>query len=121
MTLVLRGSVPTKKNQLRPRAGRGRAHRYDASTAADLERLITYARIQWGPRDPLESPRMEFRFFVLNARQDRDGILTTILDCLKTARVLIDDSIYRCNGELLLHPAQLVAAGEERVEVTLGT
>lgn len=44
-------------------------------------------------------------------------MLTTVLDCLCPAEVLVNDNVARCNGLLMLFPA---AADEEaRVVITL--
>ncbi len=122
MKLILRGAIPSKKNKLRPRNRRygGRAHMYDQETKAQIDALTTYARIQWGPRSPLVHPSWSFQFFVANAAKDQDGMLTCILDCLKQARVIVDDSITQCNGRLILESAVVVTdPREERVEITI--
>jgi len=108
--IMLYGPVPAKKNKLRPRSrgSKGRAHMYDEKTAGAIEALATQARIQWGPRRAIAHPELYFRFEVANSAADKDGMLTTVLDCLKTAGVLHDDSIRWCNGVHVNYPAEIV-------------
>jgi Holliday junction resolvase RusA-like endonuclease len=75
-----------------------------------------WARSQW-VRPPVESPDMSFTFFVSAARRDRDGMLTTALDCLQEAGILVNDNIKRNNGRTVLEPCQFVSAAKERVEI----
>ncbi len=112
--LVLWGAVPSKKNM---RSLKSKGRYYDQKTKAELKALETYARIQWGPRRAADNPRMEFHFFVKARRKDRDGMYTTILDCLVKARVLHNDSVRWCNGAHVLHP--VIVAQDERVEVLI--
>lgn len=114
--LVLVGSVPSKKNN-RSHTG-ARAH-YDKETAAAIETLIDQARLQWRRRPALDSPEMHFTVFCVNARQDIDGILTTLLDVLVKAGVLFDDSIRWCNGLKVILPATICDPRDARAEVTL--
>lgn len=113
--LVLRGHVPSKKNLLRVANGHGYR---DTKVVAEIEALRTYARIAWGLRRPLEHPKIEVRFFVKERRGDRDNMLTTILDCLTSAGVLVNDNIARCNGTITIRPA-VVTADEPRCEILL--
>lgn len=120
MKLTLYGPIPSKKNKLRPRSGKGRAYHYDKETADQIEALTTFARIQWGPRPPLVHPEMELMFFVLNPAKDQDGMYTCLLDCLKQARVIQDDSIKWLNGKVTIHPAHVVSSlRDERVEIEI--
>lgn len=120
--LELRTVPPSKKNKLRPRASRargsyGRAHMYDAVTKSAIESVTTQLRIQWGTLDPLVSPNLTVQLRMWNGQQDRDGILTTLLDCMKTAGVIVDDSAAAFNGTLTVLPAEFVPV--DRAGVTL--
>ena len=114
MTLVLRGHCPSKKNLWR--RGRG-GHTYiDSETQTLIDALTIQAEEQW-KREPVKHPGMRVQFFVASRRQDRDNMLTTILDCLKKAGVIEDDNIARFNGVLTLLPALLVFEEDERTVV----
>lgn len=121
LRLVIYGKLPSKKNKLRPRSRRsgGRAHMYDKETKAELDSMTMQARVAWGARRPLESPNVDVYFFVANPAKDRDGIWTSVLDCLKNAGVILDDSIALYNGIERKHPAEIVEAADERVEVVI--
>lgn len=90
---------------------------YDEQTAGELLALETYARIRWGPRPPLTHPDISVTFYCVNAAQDRDGMLTTVLDVLVKARVLTDDNMRHCNGAIVLRPA--VIGKEQKTVIEL--
>lgn len=114
IVITLYGAAPSKKNALRPTFGR-RGYVYDAQTKAALESLVDQARIQWGTRRrAVTSPRIQFKAFTLNRKQDRDGMLTTALDVMKKAGILHDDCIEFCNGEIVIEPATIVLHDRER-------
>lgn len=105
--------IPTKKNALRPRGRdsygqRLKGYRYDTELKAALNAIATYCRIAWGSRQPILDPDIWVTFQTTLAAQDRDGMLTTVLDCLVEARVLHDDRIAKCNGRIIVEPAVLV-------------
>ena len=116
-TLVLKGHCPSKKNLWK--RGRGGRTYIDDETAALIDALTYQAEAQWCWRGAVKHPDMRVRFYVATKRQDRDNMLTTILDCLKKAGVIEDDNIARFNGVLTVLPALLVK-DEERtvVEIT---
>lgn len=118
ITLRLRGELPSKKNdrQIRrwgPRVGIGNSREKEVLMAA----LAWQAREQWGQREPLEHPKMSFQFTVKHRRKDRDNLLTTVLDVLVTAGVLVSDSISKFNGTLTILPAIINKHAEEGVEI----
>jgi len=104
VVLKLRGDTPSKKNRLRPRKGPGKGKMYDPAVKAVMDGLHWQVKAQWGDRPPVRHPALQFWIYAVE-RKDRDGIVTTLLDVLKTAGVLVDDSIKECNGLLLIHPA----------------
>jgi hypothetical protein len=58
--------------------------------------------------------------YVFNWAKDRDGIWTTVLDALKQARIIWDDSLRWYNGRELKHPAeQAPNLRMERIIITL--
>jgi hypothetical protein len=118
ITLRLIGDLPCKKNRIH--AARGQRGHYPKDTKRTLDNLLLQARSQWGTREPWLHPDLEIRMYVYNTHKDRDGIVTTILDVLKKARVIEDDSIAFCNGLRTEHPALPVRTiREERIEITL--
>jgi hypothetical protein len=114
--MVLYGNIPSKKNYLQvgPRGGR-----YRGEVSACIANLTMQARAAWGARPPVESPDIEVRLFIHNPAKDRDGIWTTLLDVLKKARVIHDDSIRRNNGKETQWPVVIVNKRDERAEITI--
>lgn len=117
-TLKLVGPVPSKKNNLAPRGPKGRLG-VSRHIQSQLDALVMQAMMQWGRKAPLEHPSMDFRIHCLSGQQDRDNIVTSLLDCLKKAGVILDDSTARCNGRLVIHPS-ILATGDPFVEIGLG-
>jgi hypothetical protein len=118
------GWIPSKKNKLRPRSapatGRGRSGLvYDKDVKQALRSLETQARVQWGPRKPWLHPLLEVRFLVSNEDQDLDGMFTALLDAMKKARVIVDDSISVFNGGFQVRPAEIVATERRGADVIL--
>ncbi len=93
--LTLVGPQITKKNQPRPRKG---GIYYDDKTHALIDSYIWQAKSQWrnrqGPLPPLT--RFGYSMDLFNQRSDPDGIVTTTLDCLKSAGVITDDAARCC-------------------------
>lgn len=117
-TLILIGDLPAKKNRIR--TARGMGGHYDDKTRATICNLILQARTQWGARAPV--PRrtdVKIILWLHNWRKDRDGIVTTLLDCLKEARVITDDSCNGLNGWFVMAPALECESRDERAEITL--
>lgn len=54
----------------------------------------------------LRHPDMEVWWFTNKKTQDRDNVLTTVLDVLVMARVIYDDRVSAFNGKIILHPAE---------------
>jgi Holliday junction resolvase RusA-like endonuclease len=119
VTLTLRGHVPSKKNNWRPRAGGG--IRTDKDTKEFIQALTDEAWIEWrklhAPEEPpmLEHPSMMVCFYVRDRRSDRDNKLSTLLDVLQKAGVIRNDNVKWFNAELRLMPA--IVASEEKVVV----
>ena len=121
VTLWLPGPIPTKKNKLRPRMGGGRGQMYDPETKGKIAALATVAAIQWGARAPLVHPDVTLGLEYVDGTQDRDGIWTTILDALKQASVIADDSIRCFNGTVIQTPAVLADHLKASVSLTFPT
>ncbi len=102
--LTLHGHCPSKKNLWR--RGRGQKAYIDRSSQAEIDSLVLQARSAWR-RAPLSHPSMEVYIYTRSRRQDRDNIVTTILDVLVKAEVLTGDNIARFNGTLTVHPAKI--------------
>jgi Holliday junction resolvase RusA-like endonuclease len=60
---------------------------------------------------------LDVHIYTRSRRQDRDNIVTTLLDVLVKAGILAGDSIKRFNGQMTVHPAQIDR--EERVVIEL--
>jgi len=102
--LTLHGHCPSKKNLWR--RGRGQKAYIDRSSQAEIDSLVLQARSAWR-RAPLSHPSIDVYIYTRSRRQDRDNIVTTILDVLVKAEVLTGDNIARCNGTLTVHPAKI--------------
>lgn len=114
----LRGHVPSKKNQWRPRRGGGIV--LDRKARAEIDPLLLQAAAiahLWGLHH-LEHPRMRVTFYVTNQRSDRDNKLSTLMDILQRAGILKNDNIAHFNGEVTLMPAQI--SQEEKTVIEIG-
>lgn len=109
--LTLLGPVPSKKNLWK----HGRGHSYIPEEVTEqINSLTLQAKSQWR-RKPVEHPNITIQFYVTSRRQDRDNMVTTILDCLTKGGVLVNDNIARCNGMLSVVPAVVVKQYERTV------
>ncbi len=116
VTLILWGHCPSKKNLWAPSATGGMF--LDPEVKNRIAVLTTQILFQW-KYPPVEHPDITMKFFVKDQRRDRDGILVTIMDCLQSAGVLVNDNCAHCNGRLVLEPCQIVEEPDERVEIRL--
>ena len=110
--------IPSKKNRLTPRTGGGSGLMYAEGVKKALQDLEMQARVQWGLRPRLRHPEIHFRIEA-QENQDRDGIVTTLLDVLKRAGVIEDDSIARCNGLYVIFPAGPAEPGRTKAKVRI--
>lgn len=117
VTIVLHGHCPSKKNLWRRGAAGGMF--LDADVKAQIDVLTTQALFQWPHLLPITHPNVTVRFFVSAARQDEDGLWTTILDCLQKAGVILNDNIAHFNGRKVHEPCEFVDTADERVEIRL--
>lgn len=120
MTFELLGHVPSKKNQWRPKPGGGITTFAKTGVKDAIDYLRSQAVFIWKlklKRGPVEHPEMTVTFYVKTRAGDRDNKLSTILDVLRDAGVLVNDNIARFNGTLTLLPA--VVAKEERTVIQI--
>lgn len=117
VVLTLHGHCPSKKN-LWQRGTAGKMF-LSADVRAQIDVLTTQALFGWGQTGPVEHPDLTVRFFVCGARQDQDGMYTTVLDCLQAAGVIVNDNIAHCNGRKVLEPCEVVSDADERVEIVV--
>ena len=115
--LILHGHCPAKKNQWE-RGVSGEMF-LNSEVVKQIETLTLQAMFQWPHKAPVEHPELTFSFFVHHARRDRDGMLTTLLDCLQAAGVLVNDNLAHANGRLIMEAAVFVDAADERVEIVV--
>lgn len=116
-SLVLWGKCPAKKNLWA--RGKGGHTFLNAEVKAQIDALTHQARAQWNGRGPVDHPELIITFQVHHARRDRDGMLTTVLDCLQESGILVNDNIAHCNGRMVLLPCRFVEEREERVEIEI--
>ena len=91
MRLFILGHIPSKKNLLK-RSKHGGMFR-DAKVSKKIDALTMQAKSQWIGKTPLNRPEMNVMFYVRDQRSDCDNKLTTILDCLHAAGVIVNDNI----------------------------
>lgn len=125
--LDIRCPVPSKKNLLRPTGTRERSVRrtplvYKKGVREQMTAIEGYIMLGWskrkGSKAALVHPDVTVEMFVSDVLQDRDGIWTTILDCMKKAGVIVDDSIKYFNGTVSQVPA-VTGQPEFRAIVTM--
>jgi Holliday junction resolvase RusA-like endonuclease len=92
---VLYGHCPSKKNLWK--RGKGGRTYIDSETQALIDALTVQARAQWKHKQ-VTHPRMSIQFFARDGRRDRDNLLTTVLDCLREAGVIVNDNIKSFNA-----------------------
>lgn len=116
VTMVLHGHCPSKKNGWRIAGGK---MIIPTEMKAQIEVLTQQAMFAWRYPSPVEHPDVTVRFFVSAAREDEDGMWTTVLDCLQKAGVLMNDNIAHFNGRKVHEPCEFVAEADERVEILI--
>src|SRR5215831_19496099 len=85
---------------------------FEGGTKRSGRTLTAQARNQW-IGEPVTHPDVCVQFFARDRRRDRDNMLTTVLDCLREAGVIVNDNIAQFNGTVALLPA--VIDQKERV------
>lgn len=106
VSLRLAGDIPAKKNLYRF-SKRGVYRVKEVEDA--IRSLEVQARSQWrtaGMNHAIEHPEIEFFLTFKEFRKDRDNSVTTLLDVLQAAGVLVSDNASRCNGIMTIHPAK---------------
>jgi Holliday junction resolvase RusA-like endonuclease len=89
--LTINAHIPSKKNMLRRSRNGGMFHNKVVVDA--IKDITEQCRCQWSG-EPLVEPEMYVMFRILNKRADADNMLTTTLDCMVKAGVLLNDN---CN------------------------
>ena len=116
-TITLWGHCPSKKNLWQ----RGTAGKMFLATEVkdQIDVLTTQAVFAWKHGSHVEHPELTVKFFVTAQRQDQDGMYTTVLDCLQSAGVILNDNIAHNNGTKILPPCEFVAENQQRVDITV--
>ena len=112
--LVLHGHCPSTKNLWK--RGKGGRTYIDNETKVLIDALTLQAQAQW-KHEPVKHPWMSFQFFTRDRRRDRDNLLTTVLDCLREAGVIVNDNIESFNGALILLPVVIDKVERVKIEV----
>ncbi len=105
----------SKKNRKAPNKN-GRGLHLEPKTRLMLERMELQVPAEARDR-MLEHPESEWFFTFTNARVDRDGIITSVLDILQKYGVIKNDSIAWFNGKMTVHAA--VRSDQDTVTVVL--
>lgn len=105
--LTFLGRVPAKKNHLMPVTRKdGRRTLINDPNTDDLDRLAL--QIPGDARDArLVNPAIEWSFEIAKVTIDRDNVITTITDLLKSYGVLVEDNCKWNNGRWIVNPAEL--------------
>jgi len=90
--ITLRGPVPAKKNNWKPRPKGGGVYT-DRTTATQIDGFIFQARSAWGGKPVVDPAIVHCTFYVPNyAGADGDNMQTTVLDVLQKAGVIRNDN-----------------------------
>jgi len=95
--LEIKGPISSKKNKLQPRHGKGKGLRYRDGIKEEIDGIVLQMQSQYkGPR-PITEPVKVMLYIGCPdpGRTDGDGILTNVLDCLKKAKIVVDDNMLR--------------------------
>jgi Holliday junction resolvase RusA-like endonuclease len=108
----LDGKVPSKKNSKMITRGRLITK---PEYQVRLKELTWQAWAEWGNMPPLTAACIDLHFHISTVRGDMDNKIGGLMDCLKDARVIVDDSFshVRC----ILSTWQSVPKGKEGVTV----
>jgi hypothetical protein len=94
-TFFLPIPVPTKKNGKSAFSGRVVIPK---ATRDVLDAITQAAAIAWRGRPPLSNVTLDLTFHTSNLRQDDDGAVTSCVDSLVDAGVMVDDSRLHITG-----------------------
>jgi len=114
-TLVLLGHMPSKKNNLRPRFGKGRGLMNSREVTAIIQGFEIQARAAWRGKPTIERAKISATFCVPNGFGDLDGKYTTLQDVLVKAGVIRNDTIARVPAHMVDH----VIGDDEGVSVEI--
>jgi Holliday junction resolvase RusA-like endonuclease len=103
--------------------------------------ITTQLMFAWKYSGPVVHPDITIRFYVAEDRKslrkdfrnptkmiecsipkgnrDRDGMFTTLLDCMQAAGILVNDNIQNNNGTVVIEPCGFVKDEDERVEIRI--
>lgn len=95
-SLTIHGPIPAKKN--RWHRGKGGRMYYDRPEVAGQIESITHQLAVLWRRDPISGATVDIIFYCKDRRGDLDNMLTTLLDCMKTAGVIVDDNLLHLPG-----------------------
>lgn len=93
ITLRYTGLIPSKKNAWK--SGRGGRRYIDEETKQLIFAMTLAFAAGWrkaGRTEPVSRPQLFIRLYVAHDRQDSDNMVTTVLDCLQAAGVLVNDN-----------------------------
>lgn len=125
MIFTIFGNIPNKKDLLRPgrKTPGKRGFYYDKPTKAAMNGIVTQLQAQWKTADgkqhpPLECASVTVKLFRVSGNFDPDGQLTTILDALKEAGVIVNDTAMRIGDERVI-PCRVDSQRDEQTEVQI--
>lgn len=84
----IKGLVPSKKNNIRHKAGGGGY--YDEATASEINSLVIQLKVK-RPHKPLKGDIEVFTEIRTTRKQDSDNMHTTVLDALQKAGIISND------------------------------
>jgi hypothetical protein len=113
-SFTLRGFCPSKKSS---KLWTGKRLITKPEYQLMLAPLLLQARNQWHGGKPLTNAEISLTFLVSHLNQDLDGAAASVCDLLKTAGVIVDDSMRHVHRETFTFA--LVEPGSEGVTVQI--
>lgn len=101
MILTLNGVVPAKKNRWH-RGNNGQIFFDRKGVQKQIDSLVWQIKAQYKGK-PLFAPVLDIDFYCKNQRGDIDNMLSTLLDCMKDAGVIISDNLKHLSGPIRIN------------------
>jgi Holliday junction resolvase RusA-like endonuclease len=108
--------LASKKNRKAPRKG-GKGLYLEPKTRLMLERMAMQIPAEYREAK-LDNPEAEWWVTYTNGHIDMDGIMTTVLDLLQDAGILVNDNLVHFGNRQIIHPAVRGDCDSVRIKLT---